>query len=248
MKLFLAMLQFMTRLPIPYRWTQELDFTHSYRGIVWFPMVGLVVGGATALIFHVCYAMLGLGALVSAAVYVLSLAVITGGLHLDGLADTCDGIFSARKRERMLEIMKDSRIGTHGALALFFVLMIKILVVYQLVQFGHVTYFSVLFSAPIASRTFMSLLMYQQTYAREEGLGNVFIGKIRRNDFYWCLLFGVVLCVLLSGSIFPVVIVLLFAFWFKRYIHKVLGGHTGDTLGAANELFELVYLLAVLAI
>jgi adenosylcobinamide-GDP ribazoletransferase len=63
---------------------------------------------------------------------VLALALLTGGFHLDGLADTCDGVFSARTRERMLEIMRDSRLGTHGGLALVFVLVAKILVISEL--------------------------------------------------------------------------------------------------------------------
>lgn len=62
----------------------------------------------------------------------LALALLTGGFHLDGLADTCDGIFSARTRDRMLEIMRDSRLGTHGGLALIFVLVAKVLVVGEL--------------------------------------------------------------------------------------------------------------------
>lgn len=246
MKLFLAMLQFMSRLPVPYQWTEDLDFSKSYKGIIWFPMVGAVIGIIAAFVFHLCYAWLEIGPWVSAAIYVFTLAVITGGLHLDGLADTCDGIFSARKRERMLEIMKDSRIGTHGVLALIFVLVIKILVVAQLVISGDVGYLAVLFSAPVASRTLMSILMHRQQYAREEGLGNIFIGKIAKMDYYWCLFFGAVFCVFVTGTVWPFVLTAVFAYWFRHYINKILGGQTGDTLGASNELFELVFLLLVL--
>ncbi|MCE0495674.1 adenosylcobinamide-GDP ribazoletransferase [Vibrio salinus] len=246
MKLFLAMLQFMSRLPIPYRWTEDLDFSKSYKGIIWFPMVGAVIGIISAYVFHCFYAVLGTGPWVSAAIYVSFLAVMTGGLHLDGLADTCDGIFSARKRERMLEIMKDSRIGTHGVLALFFVLMIKIFVVAQFAISGDMGYMAVLFSAPIASRTLMSVLMYGQKYAREEGLGNIFIGKIAKMDYCWCLLMGAAFCILATGTVLPFVGTAVFAYWFRHYINHLLGGHTGDTLGAGNELFEVVFLLLFL--
>ena len=67
---------------------------------------------------------------------VLALALLTGGFHLDGPADTCDGIFSARRRERMLEIMRDSRLGTHGGLALIFVLVAKVFVISELALRG----------------------------------------------------------------------------------------------------------------
>lgn len=100
------------------------------RGITTFPLVGLLLGGLSGLLFMVLHTWCGvpLAALLS----VLALALLTGGFHLDGLADTCDGVFSARRRERMLEIMRDSRLGTHGGLALVFVLVAKILLLSEL--------------------------------------------------------------------------------------------------------------------
>ncbi|MFB0953134.1 MAG: adenosylcobinamide-GDP ribazoletransferase, partial [Aeromonadaceae bacterium] len=83
--------------------------------------------------------------------YLLALAVLTGGFHLDGLADTCDGIFSARTRERMLEIMKDSRLGTHGALGLIFTLLLKALAVGQLLDGPHPAW-GALVAAPVVGR------------------------------------------------------------------------------------------------
>ncbi|RQW64549.1 adenosylcobinamide-GDP ribazoletransferase [Vibrio viridaestus] len=248
MKMFLAMLQFMTRIPVPYQWTEDLDFSKSYRGIIWFPIVGAVVGMLASLIFHIFYAGFEVGPWLSAAMYVFALALITGGLHLDGLADTCDGIFSARKREQMLEIMKDSRIGTHGVLALIFVLVIKMLIVAQLVIKGEIGYLSVLFSAPIASRTLMAVLMHHQKYAREEGLGNIFIGKIATSDFYWCIGLGALFCIVVTGLFWPFILSLVCAYLIRVYLNKILGGQTGDTLGAACELLELVFLMFVLII
>ncbi|WP_043495864.1 adenosylcobinamide-GDP ribazoletransferase, partial [Hafnia alvei] len=88
--------------------------------------------------------------------------------HLDGLADTCDGIFSARPRERILEIMRDSRIGSNGALALIFVILARVAIIYQLTQTGHNVY-TLLVAAPALSRALLPVLMYQQKYARENG-------------------------------------------------------------------------------
>ncbi|TGC72190.1 adenosylcobinamide-GDP ribazoletransferase, partial [Salmonella enterica subsp. enterica serovar Wilhelmsburg] len=109
--------------------------------------------------------------------WILALALLTGGYHLDGLADTCDGIFSARRRERMLEIMRDSRLGTHGGLALIFVLLTKILVVSELALRGT-PMLAALAAACAAGRGSAVLLMYRHRYARAEGLGNVCIGKV----------------------------------------------------------------------
>lgn len=117
-KLFWAMLAFISRLPVPSRWSQGLDFEQYSRGIVMFPFIGLILGGISGLIFILLQPWCGIP--LAALFCILALALLTGGFHLDGLADTCDGIFSARRRERMLEIMRDSRLGTHGGLALIF--------------------------------------------------------------------------------------------------------------------------------
>ncbi|EKO2207529.1 adenosylcobinamide-GDP ribazoletransferase, partial [Salmonella enterica] len=133
-RLFWAMLAFISRLPVPSRWSQGLDFEQYSRGIVMFPFIGLILGGVSGLIFILLQSWCGIP--LAALFCILALALLTGGFHLDGLADTCDGIFSARRRERMLEIMRDSRLGTHGGLALIFVLLAKILVVSELALRG----------------------------------------------------------------------------------------------------------------
>ena len=95
-KLFWAMLSFITRLPVPRRWSQGLDFEHYSRGIITFPLIGLLLGAISGLVFMVLQAWCGtpLAALFS----VLVLVLMTGGFHLDGLADTCTGKDSGVKR------------------------------------------------------------------------------------------------------------------------------------------------------
>lgn len=135
-KLFWATLSFLSRLPVPDRWSQGLEIDRYVRGIVTFPRVGALLGGVSGLVFLAVQSWCGLP--LAALFSILALALLTGGFHLDGLADTCDGVFSARRRERMLEIMRDSRLGTHGGLALIFVLLAKVLVVSELALRGNV--------------------------------------------------------------------------------------------------------------
>ncbi|EFV8807184.1 cobalamin 5'-phosphate synthase [Shigella flexneri K-1770] len=186
-KLFWAMLSFITRLPVPRRWSQGLDFEHYSRGIITFPLIGLLLGAISGLVFMVLQAWCG--APLAALFSVLVLALMTGEFHLDGLADTCDGVFSARSRDRMLEIMRDSRLGTHGGLALIFVVLAKILVLSELALRGEPILAS-LAAACAVSRGTAALLMYRHRYAREEGLGNVFIGATNlrhtRLSRYFC--------------------------------------------------------------
>ncbi|CTZ97362.1 adenosylcobinamide-GDP ribazoletransferase [Escherichia coli] len=205
-KLFWAMLSFITRLPVPRRWSQGLDFEHYSRGIITFPLIGLLLGAISGLVFMVLQAWCGvpLAALFS----VLVLALMTGGFHLDGLADTCDGVFSARSRDRMLEIMRDSRLGTHGGLALIFVVLAKILVLSELALRGE----------PILASLAAACAVSRGT------------------------------AVLLPGmhGVAAMVVTMVAIFILGQLLKRTLGGQTGDTLGAAIELGELVFLLALL--
>ena len=245
-KLFWAMLSFISRLPVPARWSQGLDFEHYSRGIVMFPLIGVVLGGLTGLVFMALQPWCGIP--LAALFAVLTLALLTGGFHLDGLADTCDGIFSARRRERMLEIMRDSRLGTHGGLALIFVLLAKVLVVSELALRG-MPMLAALAAACVAGRGTAVLLMYRHRYAREEGLGNVFIGKVTGRQT--CVTLGlaaILAAVLLPGmrGVAALVVTMVAIFILGQLLKRTLGGQTGDTLGAAIELGELIFLLALL--
>lgn len=244
-RLFFATLQFMSRLPVPGRWSQGLELNEYVRGIITFPFVGLVLGALAGLVFVVLQPWCGLP--LAALGYVLALALLTGGFHLDGLADTCDGVFSARTREKMLEIMRDSRLGTHGGLALIFVLVAKVLVVSEVSLRGG-NMLAVLAAASVAGRAASVLLMYRQKYARENGLGNLFIGKVSSMQTAMTLAGGAILCALLVpvGGILAFAITLIAMLIFARALRRTLGGHTGDTLGAAIELGEVIFLLALL--
>ncbi|MDR0805887.1 MAG: adenosylcobinamide-GDP ribazoletransferase [Enterobacteriaceae bacterium] len=244
---FFAAMQFITRIPVPAKWAEGIDFRQSGRGVPVFPLVGLIVGVIAALI-SVGISQTG-GMFIGAISYVLALALLTGGFHLDGLADTCDGIFSARTRERMLEIMKDSRLGTHGGLALVFCIGIKTLAVLELSYHTPIYLLALLICAPIAGRTAMVLLMYGQRYAREgEGLGNIYIGKITARETLCTLLIGFILIAVIGGKhgVFAIAITLIMVFGLAGYFRHHLGGQTGDTLGAAEELGEVIFLLALI--
>ena len=243
-KLFWAMLSFISRLPVPARWSQGLDFEHYSRGIVMFPLIGVVLGGVTGLVFMALQTWCGIP--LAALFAVLTLALLTGGFHLDGLADTCDGIFSARRRERMLEIMRDSRLGTHGGLALIFVLLAKVL---SELALRGTPMLAALAAACVAGRGTAVLLMYRHRYAREEGLGNVFIGKVTGRQT--CVTLGlaaILAAVLLPGmrGVAALVVTMVAIFILGQLLKRTLGGQTGDTLGAAIELGELIFLLALL--
>ncbi|WP_174847319.1 adenosylcobinamide-GDP ribazoletransferase [Yersinia artesiana] len=246
LRLFLATLQFMTRIPVPERWTQGLALDNYERGIIGFPFIGLIVGVIGGVIFTLLAPWCGVP--LAALGYVLALALVTGAFHLDGLADTCDGVFSARKREQMLEIMRDSRLGTNGGLALIFIVVAKVLVVSEL-ALRDAPMLLMLTAASVAGRTVIVLLMYRQRYAREgNGLGNIYIGKVTGKQTLATLAGGAILTLLLGqgAGLLALVISMVVVALLATYLRRRLGGQTGDTLGAAAEVGELVFLLALL--
>jgi adenosylcobinamide-GDP ribazoletransferase len=245
LRLFLATLQFLTRIPVRERWCDGIELKDYSRGIVCFPLVGLVIGLLTALagwifIPHV-------GPLVAAIAVVITHIMLTGGLHLDGLADSCDGLFSVRSRERILEIMRDSRIGTNGALALIVAVVLRTALIYQM-SADVLPLLALLIVTPVVGRGMMAVMMYRQAYARESGMGNLFIGKISEGRFYITLLLMAALVLLIGGlsSLFALLMTLVFVLGFRRFVASRIGGQTGDTLGAACELSELVFLFFLL--
>lgn len=245
MKLFFATLSFISRLPVPERCVRGLDVADYARGIVTFPLVGLLLGAMSGVVLLVLQPWCGVP--LAALFAVLALALLTGGFHLDGLADTCDGVFSARRRERMLEIMRDSRLGTHGGLALVFVVIGKILVLSEL-QLRGINMVAALAAACAVGRGSCVLLMFGHRYAREEGLGNIFIGEISGRETLVTLVITALLAVALLGvkGIIALLITLVAIFLLGQRLKRTLGGQTGDTLGAAIELGEVIFLLALL--
>ncbi len=245
--MFWATLQFITRIPVPAKWAEPVDFRQFGRGIPCFPIIGLVLGVIAAAV-SVGITLSG-NPYIGAISYVLVLALLTGGFHLDGLADTCDGIFSARNRERMLEIMCDSRLGTHGGLALVFCLVIKTLAVVELSDNTLFYLFTMLVCAPIAGRTAMVLLMYRQRYSREgEGMGNIYIGQVTGRETAVTLLSGTALIGAIGGvrGLLAIGVTLIAIYGLAGYFRHHLDGQTGDTLGASEELGEMVFLLSLL--
>ncbi|MFV8757968.1 adenosylcobinamide-GDP ribazoletransferase, partial [Yersinia enterocolitica] len=145
-------------------------------------------------------------------------------------------------------IMRDSRLGTNGGLALIFIVVAKVLVVSEL-ALRDAPMLLMLTAASVAGRTVIVLLMYRQRYAREgNGLGNIYIGKVTGKQTLVTLAGGAILTLLLgqSAALLALVISMALVLLLATYLRRRLGGQTGDTLGAAAEVGELVFLLALL--
>lgn len=240
MRIFIITLQFLTRIPVntDMKATEE-DFA---KGVVYFPLVGLIVG--TVELAALIAASRLLGGLFPAVCCLLAGTAVTGGLHADGLADTCDGVFSSRSRDRMLEIMRDSRIGTNGTIAVMFDYMLRLVLLSRLS--GKVLYLAVLL-APAAAKTLMVLLMKASVYARSgPGLGGLYLEKQTTGATLGAAAVGLGITYGFAGAwgIAAFAVCAAVCFLYRSFIYSKLQGMTGDTLGAANELLEIVFLLA----
>lgn len=233
-------LRFLTLLPLP---GKPADTEREIAAAIpWFPVAGLIIG---ALLLPVGWlAGFGWGEHVRAALLVVVWAAITAGLHLDGLSDTFDAVLSWRSRERKLEIMKDSRIGAMGAIALVAVLLLKYACLYD----AGTMWWQSLLLAPMWGRWADIYGIYWFPSAREGGMGRTFQAHVRRRDFVVTTATALILAALVGqwhGVIAGVLVwgcSHLLAYWWTRD----LGGLTGDTYGALNEIGEVV-VLAVLA-
>ena len=236
-RLFLIGLQFLTRIPVPI----DLKATGEDYGrcMALFPIYGLIIGG----LMYLVYWLLGLlgFAILPALGAIAFQCWVTGCFHIDGLSDTCDGLFSSRSRERILEIMKDSRIGVMGGVAIVLDLGLKVVLLWE---------------AARVSTTMVVPLLGMMAFGKISAVGAACFGKSvgiglreavdKVGPLIWIVAFvlgGGALGVLLGWKslwLLPVAVLFpLLAVWFFR---RKLGGLTGDTLGAISEVGEILFL------
>ena len=231
----LAALRFLTVFPLP---GGKDDARYLAESVPYFPVVGLLLGTVGA----GCAWLIGrlFPAPVGAVLLTGLLAGFSGGLHLDGLADTADGFLSSRPQEQILVIMRDSRIGAMGVVALVLLLMLK---AGALAALHPVDLVPALLLMPLAGRCAIVILMALLPYARSEGgLAGVFYRQHSRKAAFWAAACFILACLLVLGwqrTLVLSMVNLLLLTGFARLCRGVIGGATGDTLGAGCELCEL---------
>jgi adenosylcobinamide-GDP ribazoletransferase len=235
---FLRALAFLTRIPVFIK--VNIDEHTLARSVVFFPAVGLIIGLALGF-SDVLLSYLFPPALQGAFLLIASI-IITGGLHLEGLADTADGILSGRPKEKALDIMKDSRIGAFGAITLIMTLILKYSFFISLP--GHIRFQALVFS-PMLSRWIMVAAIVFFPYARKErGMGTAFVEHTGKTDFILGGLLHLPAAYILLGSkgIYVTAAAFLLIMPVMFYIYRKIEGMTGDTYGALNEIAEAVSL------
>lgn len=235
---FLTALMFFTRIPCPAHIDHSEEILAESRK--YFPLVGTLIGAISALVF---WGATYLGSPILAMALAITASVVaTGAFHEDGLADFVDGFGGGWTKEQVLTIMKDSRLGTYGAVSLLLLIVVKISLLYEISKFDFVVVS--LLSGHTVSRFVATIIVQRLDYVQEENqskakpVASLKFGALKQlYSFIPVIIFGVV---------FPKTIVaILFSFLPLLYLIPIMkrkiGGYTGDCLGACQQLSEVAF-------
>lgn len=241
---FFAALRFFTRIPVP-AWVghSEEQLDHAAR---WFPVVGWIVGALGAAV-----------TLAAAQLWPTPIAVllgmaatllVTGAFHEDGLTDTLDGLGGGFTREEALRIMRDSRIGSYGAIGLVIVLLAKFEVLVQIAGvFPWLSFAAALVAGHGVSRLASTALIFALDYARAEGKAKPLATRLSAGELTFAAVTGLAPCLLLPPmqACLALALVASTTLVAARWFVRRLGGYTGDCLGATQQLAELAFYLGL---
>lgn len=239
---FFAALRFFTRLPVP-AWVghSEEQLNHATR---YFPLIGWLVGaigaGATWL------AAQGLPLSLAVLLGMAATLLVTGAFHEDGFADSCDGFGGGWDKAQVMRIMKDSRIGSYGAIGMGVLLLSKWT---ALVELGPLLIVSALLAGHAISRAAAATLIFSLDYVRDEdGKSKPLAVRLGKGEMLFVLALGLLPLALLpwQQALQGVLAVVIATLWMARYTVRRIGGYTGDVLGATQQLAEVAFYLGLL--
>jgi adenosylcobinamide-GDP ribazoletransferase len=243
MRFYIIALQFLTIIPLPF--TVRCEKEDLGRSTALFPLAGLTIGLLLAALNWLLAPWLARP--LCDALLITALTAITGGLHLDGLADVCDGVAARGGRERFLAVMKDSQVGAVGAVGLVLALLLK----WQaLAAVPAELKWQVLLLFPALARFGQVLTMTGARHARQDGLGVVFARGAGGTALFLAFVTVVSAGFYLLGlkGITALVAVCLLTVAGRTFFQRKLGGLTGDTIGCISELNEILALVVISAV
>lgn len=247
-RIFFTALMFYTRIPCP----GSIDHSEEYinKATRYFPLIGWIVGVAGALVVlgsHYFFP--------DSICIIISLAtsiLITGAFHEDGFADVCDGFGGGWTKEKILDIMKDSRVGAYGVIGLVVLFSLKIFTLIELMNLDIWYCLKAIVLAHVISRFSAVTMIFTHEYAREDETSKIkpIAKKLTLKNFFissiWLL---PALLLFQNWWVFLVIVpVYLIKIYLAKYFTKWIGGYTGDCLGATQQVTEIITLLFCLAL
>lgn len=252
-RIFFTALMFLTRLPVP----QMTDHSPEYleKAAKYFPFIGWIVGGISALTFFICFSFLSIDLSILASI--IAGILTTGAFHEDGFADACDAFGGGWTKEKILDIMKDSRLGTFGVTGLVSVLATKYLLLREIatlfISGSSLLPLAGVFLAAHALSRLMSVVAIQSSvyvFSEEKSKSKPLASrKLTSLELLSATLFSLIPCFVLPVSFLPMIVpMLLLTFLLIRYFKKWIGGYTGDCLGTIQQATEVVCYLSILVL
>ncbi|MFY7839097.1 MAG: adenosylcobinamide-GDP ribazoletransferase [Lacibacter sp.] len=243
-EIFFTALMFYTRIPCP-KWVTH-DPEYLNKATRYFPFIGWIVGGVCAFVYMATEFFLGS----SIAVLLSMIAGIltTGAFHEDGFADVCDAFGGGWTKEKILTIMKDSRVGAYGVIGMIMILLLK----YTLLSsIPFILMWMVLLAAHSFSRLCAVLIVATSKYVREndDAKAKPLAKSITVYEIIPAVMFGLVPLLFFQriDILYALILPLLATFFLRRYFHKWIGGYTGDCLGATQQVTEVLFYLGLVA-
>lgn len=245
-RIFLTAVMFFTRIPCP-SW---VDHSSEYlsKSTRYLPLIGIIVGAIGALVYIVSSFILP--RTIALLLSMIAAIYITGAFHEDGLSDMCDGFGGGWSKEDILRIMKDSRIGTFGVIGLLSVLALKFAALYQIPSMQIPL---VLISGNAFSRFVATTLLYTHKYVREDADSKAKLAatvQMSKKSLIIGGVFGIApLFLFFNYYIFLLLIPVFLTRWYlgRLFMNKI-GGQTGDCIGAAQQICEVVFYLSFLVL
>ena len=244
LKIILASLMFFTR--IPFLSKIDCSKTSINKAIHYYPFVGWVVGGFSALVFYIASFVFPLN--LSIIFSIISSVLLTGALHEDGFADVCDGFGGGWTKEKILAIMKDSRIGGFGVIGLILIFLLRFFsltsVKIELIPF-------VIIAGNSLSRMTSASVIFSNKYVREEesSKSKDLAEKISVSGLIIVFFFGLMPLILFYKQpifVLSLIPVMLVKWLMSMYFRKWIGGYTGDCLGAIQQVTEVIFYLSII--
>ena len=248
---FLVSLQFLTIIPVPTRWLARLSPSSEHEtevsterpgvqtgALVYYPLVGVIIGGLLLILISLLTAF---SSFLSAVVLLTAWVIITGALHLDGLADSADAWLGGHgDKARTLLILKDTHSGVAAVLAIVLLLLLKLACLNELDN----ELLLALFFAPVLARVAVVYLLMTTDYVRESGIAAEMMASLAKKKLWTLIIFiALVVIVALGWNGLVILLSIISAVLIFRYmIIRRIGGTTGDTAGALIELIELLIL------
>lgn len=239
----LAAFMFFSRIPVPY--AKEIRELHFEKAVRYLPLVGFLISIAGAVIMYFTFRIFPKPISVLLGMFITVL--LTGAIHEDGLADSCDGFGGAYNKQRILDIMKDSHIGTFGVIGLILSFLLRYATLSEMPRFYMAIFF---ITGNTLSRLMTVLVMHKNFYVRDltSSKSKNVIANINWIDLIIATLPVLFLFVFIGSNsvLFVLIPVWLTQKLLKKFFSVKIGGYTGDCLGAVQQITEIIFYLSVL--